>query len=525
METILYQNSDLKILYQNYLIGDPLLTFGVRKLKLKANKDDKTRSVFPTLVPGNSYDLFKKLDRIADTDVIYLSPETSSKVNHTTVNYVKEQNGHSLQDVGGHIVYFSRNRTKAFDQFAYLTDPNLVSMNWVNMYFNFVYINPNYDAIVSNVIHFERFPSGEIEPHFNQHTLSFRYKTPFQKFRILLEVIFLIMTTIHLYWLIKDIIMHFWRETERDLKQQPERMKKSYILIRLLGIDPHIRESDSCWKIMFYFIKWFIFFICRFIYMIVKVSLNYCTVSIFNLAYLLQMMSILAQIVMWIRIFTEDEFTINQDGTAPGAFAYTNNVVESLLIYNIMVSSSMLLLSIHLISCFNFSSKLTMFYEILDRASFEILLFIIMFAIVITAFALMGFFLFGVSDSQFRSFGLSLVTLFLMAKGSVSSYNIHYSIPAVKHVYGIAFVATTLILLNMLVAIIISHYIEYYYHRGHLKFNIIKLIIRSFIEDKKPDGNEGSNSFKKFVNYFYTRLYNWSLNIRPKTPEYPTKCK
>lgn len=52
-----------------------------------------------------------------------------------------------------------------------------------------------------------------------------------------------------------------------------------------------------------------------------------------------------------------------------------------------------------------FSSKLSMFYEILMKSFKDILLFIIMFIMILITYAVMGHLMFGHMDASFKSLG------------------------------------------------------------------------------------------------------------------------
>ena len=95
-----------------------------------------------------------------------------------------------------------------------------------------------------------------------------------------------------------------------------------------------------------------------------------------------------------------------------GSLGRLYNVEHSILIFwNIM-------------QYFSFSSKLSMFYEVIRNAFFDVTFFIIMQAIIMCGYALIGFMLFGISDEVFSTFSNSCLTLFQMIIGSKSVLNI-----------------------------------------------------------------------------------------------------
>ena len=138
---------------------------------------------------------------------------------------------------------------------------------------------------------------------------------------------------------------------------------------------------------------------------------------------------------------------------------------------------------------FKFSTRLSMFYDIIGQASIDLVLFILMIMIILLGNALMGHMLFGANDNKFDSIGESILTLFLISIGTFSVLDIQTSNQIVRGFYGVTYLLTNLMLLNMLVAIMISHYLEYYGEMGSNKSKVLSLFIK-MISGSQEEANK-----------------------------------
>jgi hypothetical protein len=121
------------------------------------------------------------------------------------VHYIKPGGNKSPNNIGGYIVYYPRDVDEAYFKF-YFTDYDLFSPNWANAFLQFVYFNRNTKMLILNTISFSKSPSGEIKPKYYSEVGGHYYETPFDIFRGCLEVIFLIMTTWYLYFILKELL-------------------------------------------------------------------------------------------------------------------------------------------------------------------------------------------------------------------------------------------------------------------------------------------------------------------------------
>jgi hypothetical protein len=111
---------------------------------------------------------------------------------------------------------------------------------------------------------------------------------------------------------------------------------------------------------------------------------------------------------------------------------------------------------------FEFSSKLSMFSEIVEAAAFDVLFFLLMFIVIMIAYSIGARSVFGVANEDFNNIGSAILTNFLIIIGSYKIDDIRSINTLVLALYAISLLLVNLVLLNMFVAIIGSHYFEYY---------------------------------------------------------------
>ena len=117
-----------------------------------------------------------------------------------------------------------------------------------------------------------------------------------------------------------------------------------------------------------------------------------------------------------------------------------------------------------------------MFSEIIQSAQFDILFFSLMFFVIMIGYALAATILFGVENRDFQTFNSSLMTNVQLMIGAYQINKIKQYHESIVILYIVSLYLINLILLNMFVAIIGSHYSEYYAdNSGSAKGNIFKL--------------------------------------------------
>ena len=136
-----------------------------------------------------------------------------------------------------------------------------------------------------------------------------------------------------------------------------------------------------------------------------------------------------------------------------------------------------------LMQYFTFSSKLSMFYLIIKSALYDIVFFIIMVVVLMLGYSIMGHMLFGLTNSAFMSLSETAMTNVLMIIGEFPISDINTLNQSLLFLFGGSFLLLNMILLNMFIAIIGTHYFEFYIDMGTVEeINIFKIIIKILLD-------------------------------------------
>jgi hypothetical protein len=169
---------------------------------------------------------------------------------------------------------------------------------------------------------------------------------------------------------------------------------------------------------------------------------------------------------------------------------------------------------IKLMKYFTFSSKLSMFYEVLSRASYDIIFLVLISFIIVSAYAIVAHISFGISDSSFSTFSDSFFSVIIIGFGGLSPIDIYSRDLVWKHFVGITFLLIVMMLANISIAIIGSHFIEFYIEQGHTKLSTVRLIINALIGEQVDESQEdNSTKCKQYKNRFLRWLRNWANGI------------
>ena len=84
-------------------------------------------------------------------------------------------------------------------------------------------------------------------------------------------------------------------------------------------------------------------------------------------------------IVMWIEIIANEKITIDENGKSPEVFGILYEITSYLAQYATLCSINTIIRGLSLTQYFAFSSKLSMFSEIMRAAAFDIIFFAVMF--------------------------------------------------------------------------------------------------------------------------------------------------
>jgi hypothetical protein len=177
------------------------------------------------------------------------------------------------------------------------------------------------------------------------------------------------------------------------------------------------------------------------------------------------MMSVILMLMIisqWIKILMSDGMVIEADGSSPEIFGIVYERSVLMETYVEWCSLACIVRGFKLMQYFEYSSKLSMFSEIVGAAMFDVLFFLLMFIVVMIAYSIGARLVFGVSNEDFNDFQSAILTNFLIIIGSYKIDDITSINTLVVAFYALSLLLVNLVLLNMFVAIIGSHYFEYY---------------------------------------------------------------
>ena len=242
-----------------------------------------------------------------------------------------------------------------------------------------------------------------------------------------LEIIFIILNSFYLYRVLKRISFSYSELEEQYLDKQSDEMKQNVLLFRVFGFDKISLIDKSFAAGLLSLLYRLLVTTIRSLYQLLLSIYKYITSSIFSALNLWSIWISIACLTFWIRIITTDNFQLNADGESPTAFDVIDLKINYLTTYKLWTSINTLLMFCNIMQYFAFSSKLSMFYEIISNGLFDIVFFTIMQIIIMVGYSLMGYMLFGISDENFSTFSNSWMSVFLMIIGNISIFDIETS--------------------------------------------------------------------------------------------------
>lgn len=182
---------------------------------------------------------------------------------------------------------------------------------------------------------------------------------------------------------------------------------------------------------------------------------------------------------------TQDDFTIEADGSAPGAYESIFEQTWYIDTYIGLATSRILISSLLFMTFFEFSAKLSMFYEVIKSSLVDIIFFVVIFFFNNAMFALIAYLLFGMTEDSVESLQEALFTCFLITVGEISPLNWVTTLTDLKTLYSCIFTLNKVFLLNMFIAVITAHYIEFYVEveEGN---SLVSLVIEVIKRSKPP---------------------------------------
>ena len=180
------------------------------------------------------------------------------------------------------------------------------------------------------------------------------------------------------------------------------------------------------------------------------------------------------------------------------------------------------------ISFLPLSYKLSIFYETIKNSSYDLIFFTSSFILIIFGYSLIGNFLFGLYQLEFKTVVYSFLTIFELLWGGYKFEDILYYNKIVLYIYGVSLTFMSVILLNFILAIISSYYFEYYANQGDLDANFVKLFLKNFIGKEEPmEPKTKQWLIKRIYNSAVRYVRNWVWSIKPKESTFKetARCK
>ena len=431
--------------------GSPSIRISVIRLNENPN-DDKTNNAV--------------IDYYINADYSDFDYSFSDSIQNTTEynGYKFYRNGdkNTPDFRGGFIFNFFNNKTQMDSEFqrfkTFLND----SETWAFIFIEMLSFNRNTEMVVKFDIYFMRLPSGQIKTSTQANIFRDFYLHPLDWFRAALECLYVILASLYFTrtmrrWYLKGKIY-----LVNVFGQQNERLKANSYFMRYFEIDliriRNYRISTFLviiiWSIIVTFVKT--------IYRIIYTFLQHLFSGAFEFFDTLSMSLIIYEFVTWIQVIIYAQFEINADGTDGDTRRMMNYTSQIFGHYRQTCSLNMMLMFLALMQYYTFSSKLSMFYVIIRSAWYDIIFFTIMFIVLNMGYSIMGYWIFGVSNSSFSSLGDSAFTNILMIIGDFPTLNLETLNTGLLLTFGISFMLLNMILLNMFIAIIGTHYFEFY---------------------------------------------------------------
>ena len=347
---------------------------------------------------------------------------------------------------------------------------------------------------VINQITFNQYATGEIIGKYTADSFPEFYSSSLDYFRTFLEWIFILMTPYFLQKILKHIMIRIIRNYKEMLESQNRFLKSNHIIFRLLECDSQILLQHNLTLVLLKITFWFVRFLIKGLYLCLLSVYQYSTSRISKLIRMSSMIITLWLISSWIYIVTENSREIDENGNSiiPNIQETMHSIKNNYDTYSILWSLNILLLFIILVSHFRFSSSLTMFYEVIRRWSLDAMLFILMFLNIILVVSLIFNILFGISDENYKTLSDSMLNVFLVSIGDKSALNTVTFNEYLRDFVAAILMVFTVLLLNMFVAIIGSHYFEYYLEQGSSDLSSLKLFANAVLGNpKKYEDKEG----------------------------------
>jgi hypothetical protein len=307
--------------------------------------------------------------------------------------------GHGVR---GYFVDFDLDRARTVAKLEELKRDRFIDLGTREIDIDFTLYNHNINQFLVGRVLFTISATTLVQPRANLHSLRLEpYETSVDKFRLAVEIIFLVLTAGAALW-------EIWRVVRRVMKRQPV-------------------------------VSWWF---------------GWPMIRMFNI--ILSFLSL----GLWYR-YVNDELRRNLELPPPNSeFIDLEKLAIELQEYLLVSAINIFAFILVTLEAVRFSDKASFITEVFMRASEKLISFLILFIFVYCSFALSGHMLFGVSLRRFSTFGRSFTTLFEITTGEQGYEELQDANKAAPVFYYLFIVLVFFLLFNVFVAILADGYIE-----------------------------------------------------------------
>lgn len=430
----------------NYFLDDERARITLQFYDPSSNKNSFSDEVIKKVVKKNEFNIKKESFRGENSKLLY--------------EYFPSGTKESFRQDGGFIFYLSVNENMN-DVLKLIEFDDVLGSKGYYMAIEWVTYNANLNLFAYSYILFTHEISGQISNEFYCKPIELDYFKDKIPVRGILEIIYFLFT---LYYSVIEAKewLGVWRIVREKVRTKQKGSDTLYrVVIKLLGSNKEEKGCANMVRITLIRIKsgfgWcftiFLNFIQTMKMYFQKDSFNVIDVisiilSIMNLSQILQL--------------ALNDFMKNFSIEESSKYDYIGELYEinSILIsYRQIVAFNCLIVFIRLLQFYKFSKRLSLLTDILDSATLDLIFYMLMFSIVLFAYMLMGYLLLGHTLSSFKTLQEALISCYLMLIGQYVSTEIYEADEIFGTLFLISFIVVfSLILLNMFIAIIGSHF-------------------------------------------------------------------
>ncbi|CAD8094996.1 unnamed protein product [Paramecium sonneborni] len=368
---------------------------------------------------------------------------------------------------GGYTFQFQSEISGAVEQYQKIQSDSFFTVSTGIINCEFIIYNPPQDlySFVTVTIYIKA--TGQIEHLITLNTFPITLYSGSRLTRIVFELIVL-------YFHIKfwKMFLNQWKEvwnhpsaiefTPYDL---PSDRQFSFVE-RHLNMDFSDKKNDQIVNLLFGIGKRIYGFVMRLLTSL-KIMVQQ---TFFNILLITGILLMFIQIIYWLQIvfnqlrmsFDYYEGFLFADKEPPGMFNDFQNLAQLFQLYNTMASFILFNEMIRIMVYFSFSAKLSLVLDIIASASIDIVFFMIMFCLIVFAFACVGVLSFGYVNGSFKNLYLSVIySLQIISQNAKmhKSDGENYQASVILF-YFLINIVILLVLMRMLIAILDGHFIE-----------------------------------------------------------------